>query len=224
MPDNDIAARGNAMIYCDLFSGSDQVPVSSNITDDVQGLFAFSDNPPRSALYYCYAILNSEVYLERFEGVLFSSSVIPRIPILSSQEDRAKIVELGELAAKLEDGSASHPVTLVGQIDWALPAEEFQLAKFDVCPEEGVIFLYQGKRVVASLKGLSVASLALRVSGHNVIDKWMRERTYPYLRRAFRKSDMELLRMLISRIDAQIIILGRVDALLGPALDSEALV
>ena len=224
MPDNDIAARGNAMIYCDLFSSSDQAAVSSNLTPEVQALFAFSDNAPRAALYYCYAILNSSVYLDRFEGVLFSSSVMPRIPILASPDDRAKIVKLGELAARLEDGGATHSVPVVGEINWTLSAEEFELAKFDVSPDKGEIYLYQGKQVVASIKGLSAGSLALRISGHNVVDKWLRERTYPYLRRTFRKADIESLRMLASRIDAQVDVLAEVDVLLGPALDAASLI
>ncbi len=223
MPDNDIASRGNAMIYCDKYSDYEDVPVASNITNAFSAYFDFSDDAPRAALYYCYAVLNSGVYLEMFEGVLFSSSVIPRIPVVADPDARKAIVALGEQAALLENGHLACDLPSLGEAVWPADLIEFELSKFEVLPAQGEVHFFQLKKLVVKIVGISPEILALRISGHNVIDKWLRERTYPYLRRTFRKGDLDSLQRLIARIETQSSILAQVDALLGPALDSATL-
>lgn len=223
MPDNDIASRGNAMIYCDKYSDVEGAPVAANITSAVADHFSFSDDAPRAALYYCYAVLNAGVYLDRFEGVLFSASVVPRIPIVADLNSRKAIAVLGEKAARLENSRLASDLPVIGSAVWPSDNEEFELAKFEVLPEQGEVHLFQGKKIVAKLAGISPEVLALRISGHNVIDKWLRERTYPYLRRTFKKGDLDALRHLIARIEAQALILAQIDSLLVDAMDSSAL-
>ena len=60
--------------------------------------------------------------------------------------------------------------------------------------------------------------IELRVAGHNILKKWIRERTFSYLRRTFRREDADELKLLVQRMSAQLDLLGKVNEILNPIL------
>lgn len=63
------------------------------------------DTVATTMIFYTYAILCSQVYLDEFEGALFTvnrADMSPRIPIVESAEVFQKLVSLGNRIAELE--------------------------------------------------------------------------------------------------------------------------
>ena len=59
--------------------------------------------------------------------------------------------------------------------------------------------------------------------GHGVIEKWIRERKFAYLRRTFQKGDLLSLCETISRVQTQIKLIGELDPFVEKVLSSEQL-
>jgi hypothetical protein len=227
LPDNDIVARGNAFVYCDKFPeekrGSDwDSSVRPNLSNAFLGFF--SDT--QAALFYAYAILSCEAYLHTFESHLYQPSDPnnpPRIPLLADVEARARIVELGRQAAECE--RSDFQAQSIGlETQWPEGLEELLVTRSNVDADAGSVTLFNSEGKAIQVAGIPEGILSLRISGHDVIDKWLRERKYPYLRRAFRQSDLDLLLNLIARIYHQIGLLEEVSQELEVNLEQSGLV
>lgn len=222
LPDNDIVARGNAFIYCDKFPdekrGSEwDSSVKLNLSDDFLGFF----QDAKAALFYVYGIMSCEAYLQMFEPHLYQPSDPnnpPRIPLVADVRARGRIAQLGRQAAECERPDfPAQPLSLT--TEWPDGLEELLITRFDIDANEGLIVLHDSEDKAIRISDIPAEVLSLRVSGHNVVDKWLRERKYAYLRRAFRQSDLELLVNLLARMKHQILLLEEVsDELVGRAL------
>lgn len=218
LPDNDIAARGNAMLYCDLYPKTNPKDgshaICSNLTADVEALFAFAPNPSRSVLYYVFAVMSSAAYLETFEGVLFASSdpsAPPRIPIAFDETVRASLCALGERLAGYENFQTA--VTLLPSLVAAWPSgvTEISLREFSYQEESLALTLIGENMNSVIISGVPARVMGTRIAGHPVIDKWLRERTSAYLRGTFKDSNAQDLLDVISRIERQHELLEKVD-------------
>ena len=80
--------------------------ISEELLDIVSHILQKSKNETARALvFYVYAILCSQVYLDEFEGALFTvnqSDKRARVPIVASKEIFETIVAFGEELAELE--------------------------------------------------------------------------------------------------------------------------
>lgn len=231
LPDNDIVARGNAMIFCDMFpderrgSEWDSI-VKSNVTVEAERLFGRSD-PESSVLFYTYAVMSSNRYLEAFESVLFAPSSPdepPRIPIASDPGKRKRLVELGKSIALCEREQYDVDMLDTLRIEWPSTLREFRLRRSRIDYDLKVIKLEGSDGEEVRLSGIPESVLTLRMSGHNVLAKWLREREFAYLRRTFRPQDSDGLLKLISRISAQLGIIEEIDEIIEEILDSATLV
>ncbi len=230
LPDNDIAARGNAMIYCDLFperGAEDTTILIENIDSNIKALFNFNSSPLKATIFYVYAVLSCPAYLETFEGVLYSSSdpsAPPRIPISTDIEIRQQIANLGQKIADCERPDYVAQTLPLLSINWSQSVVEFKLIRsvYDETSEQLILTGDQSE----SLRFTNVPSyvIALRIAGHNVVEKWLRERQFPYLRRSFTNVDAEALKQLICRICEQVSLIEVADVLVSSIITSEKLI
>ena len=216
LPDNDIAARGNAMIYCNIFPEKNKKgyrPSTSNFQDDFLKYFDFSSDSETQAMYYVYAILSSSAYLDTFEGVLYrpsDPSNPPRIPLTALEEDRIYICNLGKKIAECEKSDFQIDDLTEYQVKYPDKFKGFQLSKYTYDEKTHTLFLSSKKESIRIL-GVHSEVVSLSIAGHNVVDKWIRERTYSYLRREFGESDIDQLLNLLSAIKSQNDYIDQVD-------------
>jgi hypothetical protein len=213
------------MIYCDLFpqpSASNDV-VILNLDARIIEQFSYADNAPREVLFYVYGIMNSHAYLDTFEGVLYSGAnpdSPPRIPIFTEEHSRQAISELGQRIAECESSNFHVEFTEQDEIsvNWPEGVEEILLANFEYDGTH-ILTLKDENNQEIILSNIAPEIMALRISGHDVVNKWLRERKYAYLRRSLRNEDIQALTNLLQRINAQLILLRELDSILSPILD-----
>ncbi|MFO2814195.1 type ISP restriction/modification enzyme [Legionella pneumophila serogroup 1] len=229
LPDNDIAARGNAMIYCDKFPKKLKGIIGStenNINTNILKYFEEHKDPARAVLYYVYAILCSRSYLVHFEGVLYRPADPdhpPRVPIAMSKEDRFAICKLGEKIAACENPKITIPLNDTIIAEWPSDLENFQLIKFSYDEKKQEISLLSETKTI-KIYGVIPDAVNLVISGHNVIDKWIREKTFNYLRRNFNNDDLLELHSLLSRIIQQLTLLAEVDVIIHKIISLKSVV
>jgi len=230
LPDNDIAARGNAMIYCDRFPEKDSTDITilvDNVSDALASLFSFSSVPAKAIVYYAYAVLSSPSYLDTFEGVLYSPSdpsSPPRILIASSEECRKSLVDLGRKIAECErPGYVSTSLTSL-TVNWPSTFTEFNFVKWSYDDDREELKLVGDSNELVILAGVPQQAIALRIAGHTVIEKWLRERSKAYLTRKFTGADTDALKNLICAISDQISLIEMADKLVAAILTSEGVI
>lgn len=121
-PDNDLCSRGNGHIYMNQYP--EESGMKSNINDalaaniiEITGLK--QKEAERRILYYAYAVMCSQVYLEKFRGVLYTpnqSDARARIPFVANKQLFLRLSAYGEKIAKLE--KADHQITNVLEYDY----------------------------------------------------------------------------------------------------------
>jgi hypothetical protein len=227
LPDNDIVARGNAFVHCDKFpevsrrSGWDPTP-KNNIESEFLKYFGDNEHASTAVVYYCYAVMGTSAYLESFQPVLYSASnpdFPARIPLARDHNDRSELVRLGQLIAECEHEARFTGIHLVFDASWPTTLKEFRLARYRINASDGLIELLGEGSEVLEVKGVSPEALSLRISGHDVVEKWLRERSFAYLRRTFRRSDFDALTGLLSRVEAQIDLLAVADEIVSRILE-----
>jgi hypothetical protein len=218
------------MIYCDRYPeqrrGAEWDPtVRSNINATVEALFE-GESPAAQALFYTYAVMSCQAYLDAFEAVLYTSadpSRPPKIPIVRDINIRQQIASLGCETARCERADANVHIPESLRSNWPDGVTEFKLEREAIDCGTGIVTLLGTNGECATISGVNTDVLNLRISGHSVILKWLRERHYVYLRRTFLPSDLMECISLIARIDNQARILLEVSSLLRHALDTEDL-
>ena len=176
MPDNDIAARGNGMIYVDLFPHTKNSTPENNVSSKALELFSFSISPSRFLLYYIYAILSSPAYLEKFNLVLFTKSDAknpPRIPFAKSLDARKKIAEAGRRIAECEkfDKGLVPQSNICGT--WPDKFRDFELAAFTHDTEKECLILLDEKGEQVEVRGVTAGVVNLVIAGHSIVEKWI---------------------------------------------------
>jgi hypothetical protein len=230
IPDNDIAARGNAMIYCDRFPEKSNGPkdtITNNVSQYLLEFFNTSYSPAKSVLFYTYAVLSSPSYLDTFEGALYSPSnpdSPPRILISSCEELRRSIAEIGEKIAECEKPLYNSIYCDSIIVDWPDGYTEFNLSGWDYVDEDEKIILLGDQKEIVTIYGVSQKTMALRIAGHTVLEKWLRERRKAYLTRKFTIADAGELRRVIGAICEQSELIDLVDNLVQEMIDSEMVI
>ena len=220
------------MIYSDKMAlkvNGKYEELTTNINELVSSYFSFSECPDQEILFYVYAIMCSSVYLEKFEGVLYGPSNPndpARIPITSDVGLRTQISDLGRRIAEAEKEDFDVPIVDSLVMSWNAPTRGIQLKNSTVGDEaESLVLTLNNEANVASavITGVPSRAVALSIAGHNVINKWLREREFRYLRRNFKETDLNALARLISRIEFQLDLIGEVDELLKGILETQEL-
>jgi len=233
LPDNDNASRGNAMVYCDRCPAAPPMRNRTwnsaavvNVSRSIAELFSEFPAPESAVLFYVYAVMSCESYLSKFEPILYSSSDPDRpfrVPIAAEDFTRQQIVNLGSEIANLENFDIEIELSSAAAFIWSDEFEELKLKKFKIDDLHQQIELIGESGEVVRVEGFDTAVLTHRISGYNVIDRWLRERQFVYSRRSFTKNDCRELLDVLTRIERQLEVLLSVDALVRPLLEDQAL-
>jgi hypothetical protein len=167
--------------------------------------FDFSKNSEIEAMYYVYAVLSSATYLDTFEGILYRSSDPsnpPRIPLAQLREDRINISDLGRNIAECEKPDFQAEDSTEYKLQYPKNFTAFKLSKHTFDEKKQTLFLSSETETIKIL-GVATEVVSLSIAEHNVVDKWIRERTYSYLRRDFGRKDIAQLLNLFSAIKSQ---------------------
>ena len=80
------------------------------------------------------------------------------------------------------------------------------------------------KKQVIRIKEITPEIMSLSIAGHNVVDKWLREKTYSYLRREFSQKDVSELLHLLNSIQTQSRFIEKVDERLSSVLNNKDII
>ena len=235
-PDNDLAKRGNGRVFCNIFpenkppKGKWNNALKSNVNPELtRRLLHVTMGDSRSAsdllVFYCYAVLCSDAYLDAFQGALFTLDLAenwPRIPIAASPDLFLTIAKKGKLLAELED--ARKPIVLSNELEAAKTAfpGAFSLHGFDVGKVLGQVRLMDDSGVKVVIPGVSDAVISFLVSGYYPIQEWLKIHSWAYSRTDFNESQFSELLMLIQRINAQVALVKAIDEAVRTLLSGEA--
>ena len=218
------------MIYCNYFPLKDEdgaVKISSNVNFNLTHHFKFLDDSASAFLFYAYAVLSSPSYLDTFEGILYGhsdpSSPV-RLPISACKILREDICVLGQKIALCE--KTDHIIYFAKKYvhDDIQAFADFRLTKHKFDEEQERLILFGDNGNEFKIEGIASDLVGLKIAGHNVIDKWLRERKFAYLKRAFNNSDLVALLDTLSRIQYQQALIVQVDRLVDKMISSNDLI
>lgn len=231
-PDNDMCARGNSHIYMNQYPNKQKTGMISNIEPDllhaVAALVGKSENDAaEDVVFYVYAVLCSQVYLDEFEGALFTvnqSDKRARVPVVADKKIFIKIAQLGRKIAELEKVDYS-PENILG-FDYELLISklprDFRLKNlphpFDENTEQ--LLLSDGNTTVALACPLSLQRL--NISGYDVIKGlWLKFNSYDFTHCVFTQDDMKRLLDFLNTIATHEKRVEELDDVLMPVLHGE---
>lgn len=203
-PDNDMCTRGNSHIYVNQYPDKKSGKMLSNISADIlhRVMMMLGKNEHESArdlVFYIYAVLCSQVYLDEFEGALFTvnqSDKRARVPVVADKDIFLKIARIGEKVAELE--KVDYVPENILNYDYDQIMEEvpvgFELKNvahpFDAENEQ--LLLTDGKETIRIKCPLSLQRL--NISGYDVIKSvWLKFNSYDFTHCEFNREDMKKL-------------------------------
>ena len=181
-------------------------------------MFRDTAEPSTSALAYVYAIIQALAIVIISKTLFSADPENPiRIPIFEDEALRKLIAEQGLELAKFEN--FDEPIAPSKSIDVQLTPdfEELELCGFTIGSDDSSIVL-KGANEEITLSNIEPEVMITKISGHNVIEKWLRERKFSYLKRTFRQKDLQQLLELITRLDQQIRLIKTIDQLFDEGL------
>ena len=230
LPDNELCTRGNARVFCATFpehkpvgkgkwDNANRNNISPSLENALRSEGIDSDTVGMDVVFYVYAILSSDAYLDTFEGVLYSNSIRPKIPIFKNPTfDR--LASLGKAIAKCEEETRPDPMRACD----ALPKNGLQLkeCEFDLLTGTITLLDYNSKRYTIS--GFDGACLQHSISGYGVFKEYIKRCKWPYLNRFFTNDDVLKLYSLNDALLKQFRLIDRVNHLIKSALDKHELI
>lgn len=231
-PDNDMCTRGNSHIYMNLFPNRKNADaLEPNVNADLTGIVSSLLNVDETVavskiIFYVYAILCSQVYLDEFEGALFTVNQTDkraRVPFVKDRKLFLEIAKLGEALATLEksDFAPRNQLGLDYEMILSQLPSNFRLENsvhpFD--EDNELLMLTDGRTRILIPCPLSLQKL--NISGYDVIkNSWLKFNSYDFTNCEFTRDDLKGLldflnilathENLIEKIDEKVhIVLGR---------------
>ena len=212
IPDNDLATRGNAHIFCNRFPDYKSVkkwsskPVS-NINEKLLGELSVRFGYEKEELidkivFYTYGSLNSDFYMKSFEGKLHTvAGEWASVPITSDKGLFDKMAGIGMMMAMIENKGYKVAESVIMNIFGGYILEKFHETEIHGynCTN-GLIELWDNKMIAVLSIPVPEDVLGFEVSGYNVIREWLKYHSYAYYRKACGSSDLLDLLTLIVRI------------------------
>lgn len=234
LPDNDLASRGNAHIFCNKFpiykKGRfwDSTPISNintKIIDNLSKLFKVSKETIQNQIvYYSYAILTSQHFLDTFAPILHSlAGSTPSIPITIHKELFENLSLLGKKLANLEKDNyifTKEDENLTQNIRWNNSYKEFILSSYKIT-DIGIEFVLPNGEVMIQPVDYDVSQF--NVSGYNVIREWLKYHSFAYFRKEISINEINNLLSLIKRIRLYLNLYDSLDELVKNVLNSNLL-
>lgn len=232
-PDNDMCTRGNSHIYLNQYpeKTTDGVVmrnnIETNLTKHVSTLLEVSETEAaKKIVFYTYAILCSQRYLDAFEGALFTvhrSDKRARVPVVDDAETFGTLSELGYRIACLEqhDYIAENVLKLDADSLWStVSRSSFKLCFYELDEENEQIILSDGS---VTLKiPCPVELQQFKISGYGVIKNvWLKFNSFAYTHCEFNKDDLSALLNLMNKLMIHISIVRRIDDIVQDILDKK---
>lgn len=219
LPDNDLCLRGNAHVFCNQFPVYkkkrqwDSQPINNVNPRILKEINVKAED----VVFYSYAILCSTVFLDEFEGALYTGSdteTQPRLPIVKDRKQFTKIVKLGRILAELErplnpdDIKLSEWTSLLFQeIE-----DDFCLHHFEIdSGEEAISLIDEHSRIILELKPIPIDVLEYQIGGYSVIQQWLKFFSYRYTRMSFTNKELMLLLGTLQNIKRQHEVIADID-------------
>jgi len=232
-PDNDMCTRGNSHIYMNFFPNKkkkDELEsnINSVLAKNVSSLLKVEENIAiEKIVFYTYAILCSQVYLDQFEGALFTVNQTDkraRVPFVHDKTMFSNIADLGEKLALLEKPGFIPHNHLHFNYDFILdqlPPNfhlENSLHPFDENNE--LLILTDGKSKLLVPCPLSLQKL--NISGYDVIkNSWLKFNSYDYTNCEFARDDLKKLLDFLNILASHELLIKKIDELVHPILSEK---
>jgi hypothetical protein len=219
LPDDDLCKRGSAVICCNSFpdyktkSDWDAMP-KTNICSDLLRRLADvlkqeTDTIADEIVYYAYAVLCSDRFLDQFEGALFAGArSVPKIPISADAELFGRIASKGKQIALLENFRST--VSVANRFV-SLYSGEFELTDYRIDSSAETLELIHNNVTALRLSPIAGEVLAFTVSGYNVVKQWLKVHSFPYTRTTFSREHYLELLQLLARIEGQLSLIGELE-------------
>lgn len=209
LPDNDLVTRGNSHIFCNKFPDYKKSKknwnkeVKSNVNPILLNTLSKEYDIPSVELvddivFYSYAVLNSDLYLNSFEGKLYATAgEWPAIPIPQEKSLFERMANVGkEMAAIEKKDYQSEQAFKV--FDNNFLSHETEIHSFSLSDDTITIRDAGGNETKS--KEISKNVLHFESSGYEVVREWMKYHSYAYYRKACGKEELEDLFNLLGRI------------------------
>lgn len=223
-PDNDLASRGNAHIFCPQFpdygGGKNKLNLDLRVMEALDLSSQKGNEFADTLSFYSYSVLCSTLYLSVFDKQLFRVGHWPRIPIPKDIGLIENVADLGRTLASLENVDLDNGlIKSVAKSDWKEP---FDLTKATLNEAEGVVELRGNGGEVCRISGLNSSTVLMKISGYNIVKEWLKYRTWPYYRAQFGQEEHRELLDLLNRIEAQHTVITEVDRLVDVVLTRDS--
>lgn len=213
IPDNDLATRGNAHIFCNRFpeykakrkywKGKTATNINKKLLRLLVAKFKISaEKLTDEIVYYSYAALNSNFYMKTFEGKLHTvAGEWAAIPITADESLFKAMVIIGKIMANIESkeykATDSTLTTILGA-NLSYNYQEFELHNYKV--SNGRIILMDKHNSVAVSLDVPDTLLRFEASGYNIIEQWLKYHSYAYYRKVCSNDDIQDFFNLIGKI------------------------
>lgn len=209
LPDNDLATRGNAHVFCNRFPNykkgsnwnSDAVsninPKLLEILSEKVGLE--SAKVQDTLVFYAYAVLSSPYFLNEFSAKLHSlAGQTPAIPITNDKKLYLELVKIGKRLAALERSDYKFSQQEAdGNFTWMNPLASFELKGYSI-NEDGVEFTsVKGNHFIQPVPS---EILEFSVSGYGIVREWLKYHSYSYYRKALAAEEIDDFMNLVNRL------------------------
>ena len=230
-PDNDMCTRGNSHIYMNQYPGSDESPevnVDKELIAALTELLECDDKEAaKDIVFYAYAVLCSQIYLDEFEGALFTvnqSDMRARVPIVNNRDIFEEIVHLGMDLAELEKFGYI-PENILGfdydELKDKIPAGfKLKNSKHPFDEDNEKIVLTDGERKIEI--DCPTELQKLNISGYDVIKAvWLKFNSYDFTHCDFTQNDLEGLLNYLNILAKHTEIVARIDDAVRPIIQGE---
>lgn len=235
VPDNDMCTRGNSYIYLDRYYNKNTHTVEQNI--DIE-LARFVSNlvgdridyqPAVAVVFYAYAILSSQAYLDEFRGALFTtnqSTQRPRIPIVKDADLFVSIMDAGRMLAELESPDFD-PENALGYDYDAIKnhissCTTIDLSKIDLNASDEHVVIYGDDNFKLKLDCPEYIVNCV-ISGYNVLSTWFKFHSYAFTHKYFSADDCEELLDLLNKLELRAQTISTLDELVFHAIQASSL-
>lgn len=232
-PDNDMCTRGNSHIYMNQYpknkrSEEMSCNVMPQVLDAVSSLLNKSKaDTAKDIVFYVFAVLCSQIYLDEFEGALFTvnqSDKRARVPLVGDKDVFEQITLLGKRIAELEKNGYTPDNILKYNYDKLMNElpHGFQLKNsFHPFDEENeLLLLSDGDTTIPILCPLSLQRL--NISGYAVIKAvWLKFNSYDYTHCEFTKDDMKRLLNFLNTLAIHERLVKKLDEVISPVINGE---
>ncbi len=227
LPDNDMCTRGNSHIYLNQYPQSKEYQhVGLNIhpvliNHYVNLLGKTQEDVSRMIVFYVYAILCSQVYLDEFEGALFvvrQSHNPPAIPMVNDAALFTSLADAGERLARLE--KPGETIVNFLHYDYESPVPSgFRLFSHDYCEEDEMLFLFNRAETPSISVHCPLELYSLVISGYHLVkDVWLKFHLDAYHKADFTQQDLQDLYNFLNRLYARNTIVSCIDEKMIPII------